>query len=104
MRSAFETLFRAHYDGLVRFANRYVRSRAEAEELVHDVLLNVWLKRDELGPFDGLKTYLYRATYNRAMNHLRRRRIELLWRRALPADEPVADQLRPPALGEPVEA
>jgi RNA polymerase sigma factor (sigma-70 family) len=78
-RAAFEALFRAHYDGLLRFANRYVRSRAEAEELVHDVLLQVWIRRDALGPSHELKTYLFRATYNRALNHLRRRRIERLW-------------------------
>jgi RNA polymerase sigma-70 factor (ECF subfamily) len=89
-RAAFEALFRAHYDGLLRFADRYVRSRAEAEELVHDVLLQVWLRRDDLGPSDELKTYLFRATYNRSLNHLRRRRIERLWTRSLPPEEPVA--------------
>ena len=55
-RAAFEALFRAHYEGLLRFANRYVRSRAEAEELVHDVLLQVWIRRDALRPFDELKS------------------------------------------------
>jgi RNA polymerase sigma-70 factor (ECF subfamily) len=89
-RAAFEALFRAHYDGLLRFANRYVRSRAEAEELVHDVLLQVWIRRDDLAPSDELKTYLFRATYNRALNHLRRRKIERLWKRSLPPEEPVA--------------
>ena len=89
-RAAFEALFRAHYEGLLRFANRYVRSRAEAEELVHDVLLEVWIRRDALRPFDELKSYLFRATYNRCLNHLRRGRIERLWKRSLPPEEPVA--------------
>jgi RNA polymerase sigma-70 factor (ECF subfamily) len=87
-RDAFEALFRAHYDGLVRFATRLVRSRAEAEELVHDVLFKVWRKREGLAPTEELKTYLFRATYNHALNHLRRRKLERLWRRSLPPEEP----------------
>jgi RNA polymerase sigma-70 factor, ECF subfamily len=89
-REAFETVFRAHYVGLVRFAQRLVGSRAEGEELVHDVLLKVWLKRAHLAPTDELKTYLFRSTYNHALNHLRRRKIERLWQRNLPPGEPIA--------------
>jgi RNA polymerase sigma-70 factor (ECF subfamily) len=89
-RDAFEAVFRAHYDGLVRFANRLVRSHAEAEELVHDVLLKVWMRRAHLAPTEELKTYLFRSTYNHALNHLRRRKVERLWKRSLPPDEPIA--------------
>lgn len=89
-RDAFEAVFRAHYDGLVRFATRLVRSRAEAEELVHDVLLKVWMRREFLAPTEELKTYLFRSTYNHALNHLRRRKIEVQWQRTLPPEEPVA--------------
>src|SRR6185436_6953474 len=89
-REAFEAVFRAHYDGLVRFANRLVRSRAEAEELVHDVLLKVWLQRDRLVPGEELKGYLVLATRNHALNHLRRGKIERLWRNRQPPEEPAA--------------
>ena len=89
-RAAFEAVFRAHYDGLVRFANRLVRSHAEAEELVHDVLLKVWMRRAHLAPTEELKTYLFRSTYNHALNHLRRRKVERLWKRSLGPDEPIA--------------
>jgi RNA polymerase sigma-70 factor (ECF subfamily) len=89
-RDAFEAVFRAHYDGLVRFANRLVRSHAEAEELVHDVLLKVWMRRAHLAPTEELKTYLFRSTYNHALNHLRRRKVERVWKRSLPLGEPIA--------------
>jgi RNA polymerase sigma-70 factor (ECF subfamily) len=89
-RAAFEAVFRAHYDGLVRFANRLVGTRAVAEELVHDVLLKVWIHRDRLVPGEELKGYLFRATRNHALNHLRRGRIERLWQRQLPPEEPSA--------------
>ena len=89
-RDAFEAVFRAHYDGLVRFATRLVRSQAEAEELVHDVLLKVWMRRAHLAPTDELKTYLFRSTYNHALNHLRRRKVEHNWRQQLPSQEAIA--------------
>jgi RNA polymerase sigma-70 factor (ECF subfamily) len=93
--AAFESLFRAHYDGLVRFANRLIAERMEAEELVQDVMLKVWIRRDRLRAGDDLKTYLYRATRNRALNHLRRRRVERLWSRSLPPEEPATPPQAP---------
>jgi RNA polymerase sigma-70 factor (ECF subfamily) len=87
-RAAFEAIFRAHYDGLVRFAARIVSSPELAEELVQDVLLKVWIRRDQLVASPDLKTYLFRATYNHALNHIRRRRLERLWRSTLPPEEP----------------
>ena len=100
--AAFEAIFRAHYDGLVRFANRLLLARMEAEEVVQDVLLKVWTKREQLDPGEDLKTYLYRATRNQALNQLRRRRVERLFRRTRPADEPEAPP--PPPAGASQEA
>ena len=90
--AAFEALFRTHYDGLVRFANRLVQASMESEELVQEVLLQVWVRRASLASNEDLKTYLYRATRNRALNHLRRRRLEFLWSRSRPAEEPAVEQ------------
>jgi RNA polymerase sigma-70 factor (ECF subfamily) len=78
-RDAFEVLFRTYYAGLAAFVHRLVRSRAIAEELVQDVMLKIWLRREHLEEVDSLRTYLYRAARNHALNHLRRRRLEVLW-------------------------
>jgi RNA polymerase sigma-70 factor, ECF subfamily len=85
-RDAFEALFRAYYAALSGFVHRLVRSRAIAEELVQDVMLKIWLRRDRLAEVDSLRTYLFRAARNHALNHLRRRRLEILWSTA-PRDE-----------------
>lgn len=83
----FEALFRTHYEGLVRFATRLVNSRMEAEEIVQDVMFKVWERREQLEVGDALKTYLFRATRNHALNLLRRRRLERLWQATLPREE-----------------
>ncbi|MEW5915957.1 MAG: RNA polymerase sigma-70 factor [Gemmatimonadota bacterium] len=77
--SALETIFRAHYPGLVGFVRRYVKGTEIAEELVQDLFLKIWSRRGSLGEIDSVKTYLYRAARNTALNHLRRRKLEHEW-------------------------
>lgn len=76
---ALETIFRMYYPGLVGFARRYVKTTEIAEELVQDLFLKVWSRRSSLGEIDSVKTYLFRAARNTALNHLRRRRLEHEW-------------------------
>jgi RNA polymerase sigma-70 factor (ECF subfamily) len=85
---AFEAIFRTYYEGLVRFASRLVDSQAEAEELVQDVMLKVWEKREQLDAGDDLKAYLFRATRNHALNLIRRRKLEHEHQQSMPPGEP----------------
>jgi RNA polymerase sigma-70 factor (ECF subfamily) len=73
---AFDAAFRANYPSLVGMAEGMLRSRAVAEEIVQDVMLAVWRRRDSLPIEESLKAYLFRATRNRALNHLRHARVE----------------------------
>jgi RNA polymerase sigma-70 factor (ECF subfamily) len=70
-QGAFDTLFRAHYAPLVRHIEGMLRRRDVAEEVVQDVMLELWRRRETLVVDDSLRAYLYRATRNRALNHLR---------------------------------
>jgi RNA polymerase sigma-70 factor (ECF subfamily) len=74
--AAFDALFRAWYAPLVRIAEGIVRERAIAEEVVQDVLLEVWRRRAQLGGEDSPRAYLIRAARNRALNHLRHLRVQ----------------------------
>jgi RNA polymerase sigma-70 factor (ECF subfamily) len=75
---AFDAIFRAHYPPLVGMAEGMLRSRAVAEEIVQDVMLELWRRRQALPVEESLRAYLFRATRNRALNHLRHRRVERL--------------------------
>jgi RNA polymerase sigma-70 factor (ECF subfamily) len=68
-------VFRTHYDPLVRFAYGYVRSQAVAEEMVQDLFLKMWEQRGTWELHGSLKSYLYTAVRNSALNDLRHRRI-----------------------------
>ena len=74
--SAFDAIFRAWYGPLVGTAERMLRDRAVAEELVQDVMLELWRRRETLAPDGSPQAYLFQATRNRVLNHLRHLKIE----------------------------
>jgi RNA polymerase sigma-70 factor (ECF subfamily) len=76
---ALEIVFRAHFAGMSTFVERFVRSPDVAEELVQDIFLKIWTKREQLTEIESLKTYLYRAARNQALNFLRRAKLERRW-------------------------
>ena len=74
--SAFDTIFRTWYGPLVGTAERMLRDRAVAEELVQDVMLELWRRRESLAADGSPQAYLFQATRNRVLNHLRHLKIE----------------------------
>ncbi len=78
----FDDLFKANYPGLVRFAYRMVGSRETAEEIVQEVFLQVWRRRDVLDPGSVARAYLYTATRYGAASWIRRARVDrTVWNR-----------------------
>jgi len=80
--AALEAIFRASYGDLYATAYRYLQSRGLAEEVVQDVVLAMWQRRDRWGEGEllDLRRYLFRAVQNRAVSLLRRERVETAWR------------------------
>ena len=73
---AFDSIFRTWYESLVRVAERMLRDRGVAEEIVQDVMLELWRRRDRLAADGSPQAYLFQSTRNRALNHLRHLRVE----------------------------
>ena len=74
--AAFDAIFREWYAVLVGVAQRVTSERAVAEEVVQDVMLELWRRREQLTVDDSPRAYLLRATRNRALNHVRHLRVE----------------------------
>jgi RNA polymerase sigma-70 factor (ECF subfamily) len=66
----FEELFKTHYKFLCNAANKILDDRDAAEDVVQEVFLKYWNKREELTAIQSLKSYLYRAAVNTALNKL----------------------------------
>lgn len=60
----------------MRAAQSLVQSHAVAEEIVQDVMLELWKRRENLDPDTSAQAYLFQSTRNRSLNHLRHERVE----------------------------
>ena len=70
---AFNTLFREYGCRLYRFAYGYLKSEAEAEELVQEVFTIIWEKRATLKEELSFKSFLFTIAFNIIKKHFRAR-------------------------------
>jgi RNA polymerase sigma-70 factor (ECF subfamily) len=73
-RDAFGILIHRHRDGATRLANRILRERADAEDVVQDALLHAFLDLAELRDRDRFVAWLLGIVVNLAKSRLRLRR------------------------------
>lgn len=60
---------------LLRFALQILRDEEEAKDVVQDVFLKLWQKRDELGKVENLEAFSMRMVRNRCLDVMRSRNI-----------------------------
>lgn len=86
LSDGFEDLFRHYAKGLMVYAMEYVGSHQEAEDVVHDVFVSLW---ERIGAVSGdnVKAYLFRATRNRCLDNLARRKVRTDYRRRAMAED-----------------
>ncbi|WP_027376689.1 RNA polymerase sigma factor [Kaistella palustris] len=64
-------------DEMYRFAKRFVMSSDEAEDVVQDLMLRFWQKKEELTTFGNLKSYALRAVKNECLNRLKHHTVKM---------------------------
>lgn len=69
--SDFEKLFKTHFTALTGFAQSFVYDEDAAKEVVQNVFIALWEKREQLESHTALKSYLYTSVRNRSLNYLR---------------------------------
>lgn len=65
----FETVFKENYSSMVRAARRILIDIEPAEEVIQDLFVKLWEKRDSLVISTSLPAYLHRAVTNHAINY-----------------------------------
>ncbi len=71
-KRAIDRLFQSYYEGLSRYAYSILKNQVAAEDLVQQLFITLWEKRNELEISSDPKSYLYRSTYNRCLNEVKR--------------------------------
>ena len=69
-QAAYKELFLLLHGRLKQFAYSILKSQEEAEELVSDLFVKVWEKRDQLTTIDSPLLYFYATAKNLAFNRL----------------------------------
>ncbi|MFC2138398.1 RNA polymerase sigma-70 factor [Bacteroidota bacterium] len=73
---AFEFIYNQFYTSLCVFAARIIKDKNAAEEIVQDVIINIWEKKLDINIETSFKLYLFKSVHNRSLNYLKRRKLE----------------------------
>lgn len=90
-KGAFDELYLRYHSTLWRYAYRYVRSDAIADEIVQDVFLAIWENRSGWKIREGVDRYLYTSVRNAAIRYLKRETLAERW-----TEENVVNQRQSP--------
>ena len=75
-RAAFTLLYTQYTGNLSRFICGMGFSRDFSEEIIQDLFLKLWLNRESITAIGMIKPYLYRASKNILLNHVKKRQVE----------------------------
>jgi RNA polymerase sigma-70 factor (ECF subfamily) len=82
-QEAWEFVTRQLYVPIYNFILSMVRHPENAQELVQDVFMNFWIKKDQIVINTSLKSYLYKAARNHTLNFIKRAKFEASYQRTL---------------------
>ncbi len=72
---AIELLFDRFFDYLCAVVYRVIHDYEAARDVVQDIFLDLWKKRERINIQTALRPYLRRAAVNRGLNYIKRKRI-----------------------------
>ena len=75
-RKVFKQLFEEYYSRLCCFASKYMQDDEACEDLVQEVMSDLWDKRQSINVKISLKAFLYASVRNRCLNTLRKKNVD----------------------------
>lgn len=70
-RDVFKNFFNNQYTPMVNYAYKITRSEAAAEEIVQEMYLYIWEKKEKIELKTSLQSYMYAGIKNRCINYLK---------------------------------
>ncbi|MFP4289072.1 MAG: RNA polymerase sigma factor [Bacteroidales bacterium] len=74
-KKAFEKLYTLHVKALHNFALQITMTSAQAEEIVQEVFVDIWIQREKLEITTNLKGYLYRMLRFKLIDMIRKNKL-----------------------------
>ncbi len=72
--SIFESLFKKHFAMLSNIANAVVKDDDQAKDIVQQVFIRFWDKRNTIDIDDNIVAYLKKAVVNTSLNHIEKQK------------------------------
>jgi RNA polymerase sigma-70 factor (ECF subfamily) len=72
--AALTVLIERHFNSIYSYVFRFVKTTAEAEDVVQEVFIKVWRQIGRFKPGTGLRPWLFRIARNTAIDHLRKKK------------------------------
>ena len=69
---SFRQLFNYYYEKLFRVAFHFVKSEYLAEEVISELFINLWKKRNDLTHIRNIDAFLYYSAKNKSIDYLRK--------------------------------
>lgn len=76
-RKAFDQFFEHYYPRLLKFAVHYVKSYANAEEIVGDVFVKILKRKDMLGQIENFNGYIFQSVKNQALSFINKKKPDI---------------------------
>jgi len=70
-KEGFEILFKQYYEPLCNFVFGMVKDYDASEDVIQELFVKLWEKRNDFSDDISVKAYLYRAARNMALNQIR---------------------------------
>jgi RNA polymerase sigma-70 factor (family 1) len=79
-KEAFHVIFERYAPRIYNFVLSYLKDEYDAEELVQDVFLKIWEKKEQLDKSKNLKSFIFKIAVNIIYDLIRRKNIEEAFR------------------------
>jgi len=70
-QEAFGELYARYKGSLMRYCKRFLKDETGSEDIVHDIFLQLWERRDSLKTVISFSSYLHTLAQNRILNMFR---------------------------------
>ena len=74
--SAYAEIYQRYWAPLYRHARKMLQNEEEARDVIQDVFVMLWSKREELDLSVSLSAYLYTTVRNKILNSFKRSKVE----------------------------
>ncbi len=75
-KEEYKKVFEEFYNPLCNFAHKIIGRADLAEDIVQEVFVQMWQKREQIKLTGSIKNYLFQSTRNKAIEIIRRKKLE----------------------------